>query len=75
MPAINNALISRDTISHIAKRENWAQKEAGVVVVFAIVFVVAAGLIGTGKNPRPAGLFTNSLKGKKSSKAVRDQPK
>lgn len=46
MPAINNALISRDTISHIAKRENWAQKEAGVVVVFAIVFVVAAGLIG-----------------------------
>lgn len=46
MPAINSALVSRETISHIAKRENWAQKEAGVVVVFAIVFVVAVGLIG-----------------------------
>lgn len=46
MPAINNAIVARDTLSHIAKRENWAQQEAGVVVVFAIVFVVAVGLIG-----------------------------
>lgn len=46
MPAINNALISREAISHIAKRENWAQKEAGVIVVFAIVFIVAVGVIG-----------------------------
>lgn len=47
MPAINTAaLVARDTMSHIAKRENWAQKEAGVVVVFAIVFVVAVGVIG-----------------------------
>lgn len=46
MPAINNAIVARDTFSHIAKRENWAQQEAGVVVVFAIVFVVAVGLIG-----------------------------
>ncbi|KAJ4423653.1 hypothetical protein N0V82_001676 [Gnomoniopsis sp. IMI 355080] len=81
MPAIHSALVSRDTISHIAKRENWAQKEAGVVVVFCIVFVVAiekqsaSAKSGTGKNPRPAGLFTDSLKGKKSSKAARNQPK
>lgn len=46
MPAINHALVARDTISHIAKRQNWAQKEAGVVVVFAIVFIVAVSLIG-----------------------------
>ncbi|KUI73031.1 hypothetical protein VM1G_11863 [Cytospora mali] len=46
MPAINNALIAREAISHIAKRKNWAQKEAGVIVVFAIVFIVAVGVIG-----------------------------
>lgn len=46
MPAVNTALVARETISTIAKRQNWAQKEAGVVVVFAIVFVVAVGLIG-----------------------------
>lgn len=47
MPAINTAaIVARDTFSTIAKRENWAQKEAGVVVVFCIVFVVAVGLIG-----------------------------
>lgn len=46
MPAINNALVAREAISHITKRENWAQKEAGVVVVFCIVFVVAVGVIG-----------------------------
>lgn len=46
MPAINTALVARETFSTIAKRQNWAQKEAGVVVVFCIVFVVALGLIG-----------------------------
>ncbi|KAI7774166.1 hypothetical protein LA080_009214 [Diaporthe eres] len=46
MPAINNALVAREAISHITKRENWAQQEAGVVVVFCIVFVVAVGIIG-----------------------------
>lgn len=46
MPAINNAIVARDTLSHIAKRQNWAQQEAGVVVVFCIVFVVAVGVIG-----------------------------
>ncbi|KAJ0119144.1 hypothetical protein J7T55_013380 [Diaporthe amygdali] len=45
MPAINNALVAREAFSHIAKRENWAQKEAGVVVVFCIVFVVALGVL------------------------------
>ncbi|KAI0156813.1 hypothetical protein GGR57DRAFT_71446 [Xylariaceae sp. FL1272] len=45
MPAIN-AVVARDTMNQLAKRENWAQKEAGVIVVFAIVFVVGVGLIG-----------------------------
>ncbi|KAI1502801.1 hypothetical protein F5X99DRAFT_407607 [Biscogniauxia marginata] len=45
MPAINNALVARETFSRIVPRENWAQQEAGVVVVFCIVFVVAVGLI------------------------------
>ncbi|CAJ2502884.1 Uu.00g102780.m01.CDS01 [Anthostomella pinea] len=46
MSAINSAIVARDTFSHIAKRRTWAQKEAGVIVVFAIVFVVGCGLLG-----------------------------
>ncbi|KAH9900133.1 hypothetical protein F4778DRAFT_158105 [Xylariomycetidae sp. FL2044] len=45
MPAINS-LVARDSFSPIVRRQNWAQKEAGVVVVFCIVFVVGVGLIG-----------------------------
>lgn len=45
MPAINSAIVARDTISQITKRSNWAGHEAGVIVVFCIVFVVACGLI------------------------------
>ncbi|KAK3373327.1 hypothetical protein B0T24DRAFT_678773 [Lasiosphaeria ovina] len=44
MPSIKTALVARDSMSHLAKRENWASQEAGVIVVFAIVFVVAVGL-------------------------------
>ncbi|EPE08323.1 hypothetical protein F503_01106 [Ophiostoma piceae UAMH 11346] len=40
-----SALIARD-VANIAKRSNWAGKEAGVIVVFAIVFVVAVSLTG-----------------------------
>jgi len=46
MPAINSAIVARDTISQITKRSNWAGREAGVIVVFCIVFVVAVGLSG-----------------------------
>ncbi|ROV96414.1 hypothetical protein VSDG_05410 [Cytospora chrysosperma] len=46
MPAINNVLVARDTMSHLAKRSNWAQREAGVIVVFCIVFIVLVGVIG-----------------------------
>ncbi|KAI0851259.1 hypothetical protein F5Y00DRAFT_18324 [Daldinia vernicosa] len=46
MPAINKAVVARDTLNHIVRRQNWAQQEAGVIVVFCIVFVVAVGLIG-----------------------------
>lgn len=45
MPAISSAIVARDTISHLTKRKNWAAREAGVVVVFCVVFVVAVGVI------------------------------
>ncbi|KAK1754684.1 hypothetical protein QBC47DRAFT_403096 [Echria macrotheca] len=46
MPAISNALVARDAVSHLAKRaDNWASHEPGVIVVFCIVFVVGVGLI------------------------------
>ena len=46
MPAINTAIVARDTISQLTKRrENWAGHEAGVIVVFCIVFIVGVGLI------------------------------
>ncbi|OHE95265.1 hypothetical protein CORC01_09410 [Colletotrichum orchidophilum] len=45
MPAINT-IVARDAVHQLAKRKNWAQKEAGVVVVFCIVFIVALGISG-----------------------------
>lgn len=39
------ALMTRE-MAQLAKRENWAKQEAGVVVVLCIVFVVAVGLVG-----------------------------
>ncbi|GJC85231.1 hypothetical protein ColLi_08069 [Colletotrichum liriopes] len=45
MPAIN-ALVARDAVHQLAKRQNWASQEAGVIVVFCIVFIVAVGVIG-----------------------------
>nr|XP_036584951.1 uncharacterized protein CTRU02_04920 [Colletotrichum truncatum]KAF6794719.1 hypothetical protein CTRU02_04920 [Colletotrichum truncatum] len=44
MPAINSIVV-RDAVHQLAKR-NWASQEAGVIVVFCIVFLVACGLIG-----------------------------
>jgi len=45
MAAISLPLVARDTISTLAKRSNWAGENAGVMVVFCVVFVVAVGLI------------------------------
>lgn len=45
MPAVNT-VVAREALSTIAKRSNWAGREAGVVVVFCIVFIVAVGLVG-----------------------------
>ena len=45
MPAINKGIVAPRAVSTIVKRENWAQQEAGVVVVFCIVFVVGVGLL------------------------------
>jgi hypothetical protein len=44
MAAIKS-LMSRDEVVHqLAKRQNWAAKEAGVVVVFCIVGVGTSNL-------------------------------
>lgn len=43
MPAFNLSLVARTKEVH---RSNWVGKNAGIVVVFCIVFVIAAGLIG-----------------------------
>jgi len=44
MPALPNSIVARRAVSQIAKR-NWAGQEAGVIVVFCIVFIVGVGLI------------------------------
>ncbi|KAG8353552.1 hypothetical protein FVEN_g8567 [Fusarium venenatum] len=45
MAAIKS-LMTRDSVAHqLVKRQNWASKEAGVIVVFCIVGVVAIGLL------------------------------
>jgi hypothetical protein len=37
---------ARDAAYHLLmKRKNWAAREAGVVVVFCVVFIVATGLL------------------------------
>lgn len=46
MAAIYKPLLARDELLQLAKRSNWAGREAGVIVVFCIVFVVLVGLIG-----------------------------
>jgi hypothetical protein len=46
MAAIKS-LMTRDSVAHqLAERSNWASREAGVIVVFCIVGVVAIGLLG-----------------------------
>jgi hypothetical protein len=45
MAAINLSLVARDTFTQIAKRNNWPKENAGVMVVFCVVFVVAVGLL------------------------------
>ena len=46
MPAVNS-LVVRGQFAQLLKREeeNWAKQEAGVIVVFCIVFIVAVGLL------------------------------
>ena len=48
MAALDMALVGRDAqaaVHQLTKRKNWAAREAGVVVVFCIVFIVFSGLI------------------------------
>jgi hypothetical protein len=44
MAAISTLQI-RDAGHQLSKRRNWAGHEAGVIVVFCVVFIVATGLI------------------------------
>jgi predicted Na+-dependent transporter len=48
MAALDMSLVARSeyALSQLAKRDNWAQREPGVIVVFVIVFLVAILLIG-----------------------------
>ncbi|EEQ87221.1 hypothetical protein RJZ56_006717 [Blastomyces dermatitidis] len=44
MPTLS--LMTRDEAVHrLAKRNNWAAENAGVMLVFCILFVIAVGLI------------------------------
>ncbi len=48
MAALDLSLVRRDAqaaVHQLVKRKNWAAREAGVVVVFCVVFIVVAGLI------------------------------
>jgi len=36
----------RSEMHMLAKRRNWASHEAGVILVFCIVFIIAVGLLG-----------------------------
>jgi ABC-type transport system involved in cytochrome c biogenesis permease subunit len=45
MAAISTLALRDAAVAQLAKRENWAAQEAGVVVVFCIVFVVAVLLL------------------------------
>jgi hypothetical protein len=45
MPAISNSIVARDAVAQLAKRENWAQQEPGVITVLVIVGVVGIGLL------------------------------
>ena len=44
--AVLPSLQTRDAVHQLTKRKNWASHEAGVIVVFCVVFIVASGLIG-----------------------------
>ena len=48
MAAISHLIAARSeyAMAQLAKRDNWAQREPGVIVVLCIVFLVACLLIG-----------------------------
>ncbi|KAF2649599.1 hypothetical protein K491DRAFT_721542 [Lophiostoma macrostomum CBS 122681] len=48
MAAIDMSLVARSEMAaqHLMKRKNWAAREPGVILVFAIVGAVALLLIG-----------------------------
>lgn len=48
MAALDMSLVARSEVAvhHLLKRKNWAAKEPGVILVFAIVGAVVILLIG-----------------------------
>jgi hypothetical protein len=45
MPPLYNARRDALALTHELGKRNWASEEAGVIVVFCIVFLVGVGLI------------------------------
>ena len=46
MPALDLSLVARDANLLVKRKSNWAGHEAGVVLVFCIVFILVVGFIG-----------------------------
>jgi hypothetical protein len=41
MAVLDYSLVTRSTVHELVKRKNWAAKNPGVILVFAIVFTIA----------------------------------
>jgi hypothetical protein len=63
MAAIDMSLVARSeaAVSHLVKRKNWAAREPGVILVFAIVGAVAILLIGMLISKRVSSLQHHTL--------------
>ncbi|KAK3360131.1 hypothetical protein B0T25DRAFT_565070 [Lasiosphaeria hispida] len=70
MPAINTALVARDAVAQLAKRGNFASNSPGVIVVFCIVFVVAAGLISLFLSRKISSIRANRAARKTTERGV-----
>jgi hypothetical protein len=44
--AVISLPLAPEAIHYISRRSNWAGHEAGVIVVFCVVFIVVTGVLG-----------------------------
>ena len=63
MAAIDMSLVARSEVAlnHLMKRKNWAAREPGVILVFAIVAAVAILLIALFIQKRVRILFLTTI--------------